>query len=153
MSSATPPIETFWEEAGFDPNPEQKAAIRNVQGPLFLAAGPGSGKTKVLLWRTLNLLVYQKDEKGRNIDPKEVFLATFTEKAAAQLKEGLLSLLALVTNRTNQAYDISQMSIGTVHSICQKLLTDRRFSKNRARQHPPILLDELGQYFFVYRRA
>jgi len=145
MERETPPIEDLWKEAKFTPNHDQEEAIRHIEGPLFLAAGPGSGKTRVLLWRTLNLIVYQ------NIEPEEIFLATFTEKAAAQLKEGLLSYLALVTNRTGKAYDISSMSIGTVHSICQKLLTDRRF--NRTRQHPPVLMDELGQYFFVYRRA
>jgi len=147
MERTPPPIEDLWKEVGFTPNPEQNAAIRHVEGPLFLAAGPGSGKTRVLLWRTLNLIVYH------NINPEEIFLATFTEKAAAQLKEGLLSYLALVTNRTGKAYDISAMSIGTVHSICQKLITDRRFAKNRTRQHPPALMDELGQYFFVYRRT
>ncbi len=147
MERTPPPIEDLWKEAGFTPNPEQSAAIRHVEGPLFLAAGPGSGKTRVLLWRTINLIVYH------NIDPEEIFLSTFTEKAAAQLKEGLLSYLALVTNKTGKAYDIAAMSIGTVHSICQKLITDRRFAKNRTRQHPPALMDELAQYFFVYRRA
>jgi DNA helicase-2/ATP-dependent DNA helicase PcrA len=147
MEKPLPPIEDLWKETRFTPNPEQENAIKHIEGPLFLAAGPGSGKTRVLLWRTLNLIVYH------NIDPEEIFLATFTEKAAAQLKEGLLSYLALVTNKTGMAYDISAMSIGTVHSICQKLLTDRRFAKNRVRQHPPVLMEELGQYFFVYRRA
>ena len=147
MEKEPPPIEDLWKEVDFTPNSDQEEAIRHVEGPLFLAAGPGSGKTRVLLWRTLNLIVYH------NIAPEEIFLATFTEKAAAQLKEGLLSYLALVTNRTGKAYDIASMSIGTVHSICQKLITDRRFAKNRARQHPPVLMDELGQYFFVYRRA
>jgi DNA helicase-2/ATP-dependent DNA helicase PcrA len=147
MEKPPPLIEDLWKEVKFTPNPEQENAIRHTEGPLFLAAGPGSGKTRVLLWRTLNLIVYH------NISPEEIFLATFTEKAATQLKEGLLSYLALVTNITGKAYDISAMSIGTVHSICQKLLTDRRFAKNRVRQHPPALMDELGQYFFVYRRA
>lgn len=147
MERPVPPIEALWKEVNFTPNPAQEAAIRHVQAPLFLAAGPGSGKTRVLLWRTINLIVYQK------VEPQEIFLATFTEKAATQLKEGLLSYLALITNKTGKTYDISYMSIGTVHSICQRLLTDRRFSKNRTRQLPPALMDELGQYFFVYRRS
>jgi DNA helicase-2/ATP-dependent DNA helicase PcrA len=147
MEKQPPPIEDLWKKANFTPNREQEEAIRHIDGPLFLAAGPGSGKTRVLLWRTLNLIVYQ------NIDPDKIFLATFTEKAAIQLKEGLLSYLALVTNKTGKAYDVSAMSIGTVHSICQKLLSDRRFSKNRSRNHPPALMDEFGQYFFVYRHS
>ena len=52
---------------------------------------PGSGKTRVLLWRTLNLIVFH------NLQPNEIFLATFTEKAALQLKEGLQGLLSIAS--------------------------------------------------------
>jgi DNA helicase-2/ATP-dependent DNA helicase PcrA len=106
-------------------------------------AGPGSGKTRVLLWRTLNLIVFH------GVDPNEIYLSTFTEKAALQLKEGLLSLLGVASNLTGQSYDISQMYVGTVHSLCQRLITDRRLSEDRSRTRAPILLDELGQYFFL----
>lgn len=112
--------------------------------PLFLTAGPGSGKTRVLLWRTLNLLVFHE------VKPEEIFLSTFTEKAALQLKEGLRSLLGLVTNETGRPFDISRMSLGTVHSICQSLIVDRRFSEGGARKHPPYLMDSLSQYFKLY---
>ena len=46
-----PSIEELWKEAGFTPNENQEKAIRHTDGPLFLPAGPGSGKTRVLLWR------------------------------------------------------------------------------------------------------
>ena len=105
-------ISDLWKIKGFAPNPSQEKAILYTDGPLFLSAGPGSGKTRVLLWRTLNLIVF------RNIKPEEIFLSTFTEKAAYQLKEGLRSLLGLASNKTNQSYDLSKMAIGTVHSIC-----------------------------------
>ena len=94
-------IEYLWNLKGFKPNDNQKNAILETEGPLFLTAGPGSGKTRVLLWRTLNLIVFH------NIEPKDIFLATFTEKAAHQLKEGLRGLLGIVTNETGQPYDIS----------------------------------------------
>src|SRR4030042_3606345 len=103
----------LWAKTGFKPNDNQKEAILHIDGPLFLTAGPGSGKTRVLLWRTLNLIVFN------DVKPEEIFLSTFTEKAALQLKDGLRSLLGLVTNQTGQPYDISAMSIGTVHSICR----------------------------------
>jgi DNA helicase-2/ATP-dependent DNA helicase PcrA len=75
-------LEKMWELAGFQPNEEQKKAILHTEGPLYITAGPGSGKTRVLLWRTVNLIVFQQ------VKPEEIFLSTFTEKAAHQLKDG-----------------------------------------------------------------
>ena len=140
-------IEHYWKLKNFKPNDNQRDAILYNKGPLFLTAGPGSGKTRVLLWRTLNLIVFHE------IQPEEIFLSTFTEKAALQLKEGLRSLLAIVTNEIDKPYDISKMALGTVHSICQKLITDRRFSQDGIRNHAPILMDALGQYFKIYNRS
>ena len=129
----------------FKPNPNQEKAILHTDGPLFLTAGPGSGKTRVLLWRTLNLIVFH------NIQPEEIFLSTFTEKAAFQLKEGLRSLLGLVTNLTGVPYDLSKMYVGTVHSLCRKLIADRRFSNGRHRPASLALQDSLSQYFYISR--
>jgi len=139
----------FWKLKNFEPDDNQKKAILHTEGPLFLTAGPGSGKTRVILWRTVNLIVFH------NVEPQDIFLATFTEKAAHQLKEGLRSLLGTVTNVTGQPYDISGMSIGTVHSICQEILIDsnRRFTEGGIRGRAPILLDELSQYFKIYNKA
>lgn len=138
-------IEDLWKIKGFNPTENQKKAILHVDGPLFLTAGPGSGKTRVILWRTLNLIVFH------NIKPEEVFLGTFTEKAAKQLRDGLHELLGLVTNITNIPYDLASMSIGTIHSICQHLLTDRRFTDG-VRKRPPLLMDSLSQYFKIYKK-
>lgn len=137
-------LEQLFELAGFKPNSNQYEAIRHVNGPLFLVAGPGSGKTRVLLWRTVNLIVFQ------GVRPDEVFLSTFTQKAAQQLKDGLLSLLGLVTNLTSIPYDLSGMYVGTVHSLCQRMLRDRAFSQGRTRREAVRILDELDQYFFMY---
>lgn len=146
LLGGTPPsIERLWADAGFSPNPQQREAILHTDGPLYLTAGPGSGKTRVLLWRTVNLVVYH------DVQPGEIFLSTFTEKAARQLKEGLRALLGMVSNYTGRPYDLSGMYIGTVHSLCQRMLTDRRrFFPDRHRHRPPTLLDELGQYFHIY---
>ncbi|MBE7556763.1 MAG: UvrD-helicase domain-containing protein [Anaerolineales bacterium] len=139
-------LEKLWQAADFNPNPNQKKAITHIDGPLYLPAGPGSGKTRVLLWRTLNLIVFH------NINPDEIYLATFTEKAALQLQEGLRTLLGLATNETGIHYDLSSMYIGTVHSLCQRLITDRRFSIDHRRTRVPVLLDDIDQYFFISRR-
>lgn len=138
-------IEDLWAAIGFRPNPAQENAIRHVDGPLYLPAGPGSGKTRVLLWRTLNLIVFHQ------VAPDAIYLSTFTEKAAQQLKEGLRGLLGMAANFTGQPYDIAQMYVGTVHSLCQRLIQDRRLYSDRQRARPPVLVDELGQYFHLYR--
>jgi len=135
-------LETLWATANFKPTKYQEEAIRYVDGPLFLPAGPGSGKTRVLLWRTLNLLVFY------NIKPDEILLTTFTEKAALQLKEGLRSLLGIATSFTGKQYDISEMYIGTVHSVCNRILTDRRFMRLRRKADPVSVMDALEQYFY-----
>ncbi len=139
-------LEALWKASNFKPNDEQRAAIEHVDGPLYLTAGPGSGKTRVLLWRTVNLLVFH------GVKPDEIYLSTFTEKAAHQLKEGLRSYLGLVTNETGQPYDLTPMYLGTVHSLCQRILSDRRhFVIDRHRSRPPQLMDELSQYFHLTR--
>ena len=139
-------IEEYWNESGFDPNDSQREAILHVDGPLLLTAGPGSGKTRVLLWRTLNLIVFH------GVDPAKIFLSTFTEKAARQLQDGLRSLLGFVTNGTGKPYDLSRMSIGTVRSLSQRLLADRRFDPEGRRRRAPVLMGALAQYFRVYSR-
>lgn len=141
--SASKLLQSLWKEFGFTPNDEQEAAILHADGPLFLPAGPGSGKTRVLLWRTINLIV------THGVAPDEVFLSTFTEKAALQLKNGLRTLLSAVSEKNGRPYDTGKLYVGTVHSLCQRVLLDRRFSANRSRTKPPIMLDELEQFMFL----
>ncbi len=146
MSDVVPALEELWEAAEFDPNDQQKRAIQYVGRPLFLTAGPGSGKTRVLLWRTVHLIVHKE------VKPEEIFLSTFTEKAALQLKEGLTALLGLVTARTGNYFDLTKMYIGTLHSLCQRVIADRRFSPDRQRPKAPLLIDELSQYLHLRDR-
>lgn len=144
LSDTSVTIEDLWREKGFNPTENQIKAILHTDGPLFITAGPGAGKTSVLLWRTVNLIVFN------NIKPSEILLCTFTEKAALQLKEGLLSLLGLVTQQTGQPYDISEMSIGTIHSICQKILKNKNVPPG-IRPKGLSVKDELAQFIMINR--
>ena len=140
-------IEDLWKDKNYEPNDEQKNSILHTNGPLYITAAPGSGKTAVLVWRTLYLIVFQ------NVKPEKIFLATFTEKAAFQLKERLQSLLSLVAEKSNGTkgpYDLSKMYIGTIHSLCQRILSDRNFSKDKKRPPQFALMDDLDQFLFLY---
>lgn len=144
MVNRTLNLEYLWRLNKFEPNEQQREAITHVDGPLYITAGPGSGKTRVLLWRALNLIVFH------GVKPEEIYLSTFTEKAAHQLQEGLRGLLGYATNINGQPYDLSKMYIGTVHSQCRRILTDRRKFLQDFHANPmPSLLDELSQYFHI----
>lgn len=140
-------IQELWKIKNFTPNDEQRKAILfDENKPMFITAAPGSGKTRVLLWRTVYLIVDKK------ISPDQIFLSTFTEKAAHQLKEGLKELLGIAANFTNEKYDLARMYVGTIHSNCHRVLLDRKFSVTSERQVPPRVLDELGQYLYIYNQ-
>ena len=91
-------------------SPEQIKAVRSRANKLIINAGPGAGKTRVLIERVKYLV------NERNVNPKSLLVITFTEKAAEELK-----------NRLNEdkeiGYDkIDQMQIGTIHSFCRTFL-------------------------------
>jgi len=68
-------------------NPAQVQAVLHPPGPLAIVAGPGSGKTAVLTRRAAALI-------SAGVDPRAILAVTFTNKAAAQLRERLATLLA-----------------------------------------------------------
>ena len=138
-------IEDFMAAASFTPSPQQREAILHEDGPLYLPAGPGSGKTRILLWRSFNLIVF------RGADPSRVFLSTFTEKAAHQLRNGLYSLLAVAGEELGRQFDTSGLYVGTLHSLSGKILSDRRFTTNDRRPRPTALMDDLAQTLYLYR--
>ena len=123
----------------FKPNPGQERAIKTTQGPLLIIAGPGSGKTQVLILRTLYLLIVEE------VPPENILLCTFTEKAARQLKERVKFNLARA--KTKQI-DSTKMTIGTINSICNSIvldnINDTSFGKNYD------VLEELTQHLFIY---
>lgn len=106
-------IEHLWEIAGFKPNDQQREAILHVDGPLYLPAGPGSGKTRVLLWRTLNLIVFY------GVNPHEIYLSTFTKKAAHQLQQVIPEAFAA---SLSSGLQIRQQSPGRTAQVgvCQR---------------------------------
>jgi superfamily I DNA/RNA helicase len=103
---------------GTKATPKQQEAIESTEGPLLIIAGPGSGKTFTLVERVVSLLL----RKGAT--PESPFVATFTDKAAQELRTRVSSRLAEVGVRFN----LKEMYLGTFHSTCLRWLRDYRSS-------------------------
>ena len=88
-------------------NPEQRAAVLHVKGPLLILAGAGSGKTHVITSRIAHLV------GGGHARPEEILAVTFTNKAATEMRERVGVLLGS---------DCSHMWVSTFHSLCTRLL-------------------------------
>lgn len=88
-------------------NPEQIEAVKHSGAPLLIVAGAGSGKTAVLTRRIAYLM------GNRGVAPWEILAITFTNKAAAEMKERVGQLVGPVAER---------MWVATFHSICVRIL-------------------------------
>ena len=119
-------------------NDAQREAIAHTEGPLLVIAGPGSGKTLVLVLRTLNLLL-----EGLT-NPEGILLCTFTEKAAFELRDRL----SLLARRLRYDGNLTSLHVGTIHGLANTFLL-------RYRHHTPLgnnyeVLDELTQLLFIF---
>jgi len=90
-------------------NPQQREAVAHVNGPLLLLAGAGSGKTRVITHRIAHLVETER------IPGPAVLAVTFTNKAADEMRQRVLSLLS----NTSAAY---APMVSTFHSFCVRLL-------------------------------
>ncbi len=89
-------------------NPAQRAAVEQMDGPVLMLAGAGTGKTKALTTRIVHLM-----QTGR-ARPNEILAVTFTNKAAREMKNRVGGMLG---------QHVEGMPwLGTFHAICVKLL-------------------------------
>ncbi len=88
-------------------NEQQREAVTHITGPLMIVAGAGSGKTKVLTTRIAHLM-------ANGVDAFNILALTFTNKAAAEMKERIQKILG--NNEARNLY------IGTFHSVFARIL-------------------------------
>src|SRR5207249_146482 len=94
----------------------QLAAIREIDQNLQIIACPGSGKTQVVSARVVEIL---KRKGAEGIKPENIVAFTFTDKAAAELKDRIASLIAA---EFGALPGMAEMYVGTIHGYCLYLL-------------------------------
>src|SRR3990167_3809021 len=108
-------------------NQQQKEAVSYINGPSIILAGAGSGKTRVLVYKVLNLI------KNQHVSPLQIVMITFTNKAANEMKKRLgLQRLGY---------------IGTFHSFCCQIL--RREGHQIDIDHDFIIYDQDDQISLI----
>ena len=124
-------------------NPEQREAVESTEGPLLIIAGAGSGKTRVITERIVQLL-----RRGTPI--QNILALTFTNKAAREMRERIKTQIGSAENRQpitnfgkNQARSkaIQKLNLLTFHSFGLKIL----------QQNAPLL--GYGANFSIYDAA
>ncbi|KKQ02838.1 MAG: ATP-dependent DNA helicase PcrA [candidate division TM6 bacterium GW2011_GWE2_36_25] len=102
----------FAEFLSTELNNEQQKAVRHAKGPLLVIAGAGSGKTRVITSRIINLILTEK------VTPTSIIALTFTNKAAQEMRERVQKSIGIPAT----PFKNNSFFIGTFHSYCLRLL-------------------------------
>lgn len=116
----------------------QEKIIQTTQGPVLVIAGPGSGKTRTLVERVVFLLLEKR------IDPSQILLSTFTEKAARELRFRIQQRL----QEEKSSVMVEKMYLGTMHSLWLRILED--YIEYSHYESGIEVLDEEEERFFLY---
>jgi DNA helicase-2/ATP-dependent DNA helicase PcrA len=82
-------------------NPEQKKAASTIKGPLLLLAGAGSGKTRTVTFRIAHMI------ENLGIAPSQILAVSFTNKAAAEMRERVRKLLGIEKDQGYHSFHFS----------------------------------------------
>jgi DNA helicase II / ATP-dependent DNA helicase PcrA len=101
-----------------DLNPAQLEAVRTASGPLLVLAGAGTGKTRVVTHRIVDLI-------RRGTKPERILAVTFTKKAAGEMQQRAGELLSRARKQPaarSRLHDTARPEISTFHSLCVRVL-------------------------------
>jgi DNA helicase-2/ATP-dependent DNA helicase PcrA len=115
-------------------NERQREAVLHGEGPLVVFAGAGSGKTRVITHRVAHLVA------ERGVPPWRILAVTFTNKAAAEMRQRLSALLP---------QGASKLWVGTFHAICARLL--RRHAEQIGLNRDFVIYDDGDQRAMLTR--
>ncbi len=115
-------------------NPAQREAVQTIEGPLLILAGPGSGKTRVIVHRIAYLI------HACGIRPYRIAAVTFTNKAAREMKERLATLLGETS---------LDLTVRTFHGLCAMIL--RRDGESIGLDRNFVIYDEDDQMAAIRR--
>jgi superfamily I DNA/RNA helicase len=96
-------------------NPEQRAAVETIHGPVLILAGAGTGKTRVITFRIARMI-------ERGVSPGSILGVTFTNKAAREMRERVGKLIPRAGG--GKSGEESKPFIGTFHSLCVRVLRE-----------------------------
>ncbi|TCK04584.1 UvrD-helicase domain-containing protein [Phorcysia thermohydrogeniphila] len=105
-------------------NNEQKEAITYTDGPLKVVAGPGSGKTEVIVLRALYLIAV------KGVNPRSIFLVTFTKKASEEFFSRFVTYAGALKEKVKElSFEPYDIYAGTLHSLALKVMEEFQFSR------------------------
>ena len=110
-------------------NDNQKSAVMHIDGPCMVLAGPGSGKTRVITYRIVNMVL------NNNINPKTILAISFTKASSTEMKNRAISL--------SHDVRLNSVNYGTFHSVFFRIL--RFFEKYEL----DCILDEKSKKFAI----
>lgn len=104
-------LNVFFEKQFSKLNAEQQRAVSQIDGPVMVIAGPGTGKTQILAARIANIL------KNTDVNPENILCLTFTEAGSHAMRERLTRFIGPAAYRIH---------IHTFHSFCFKVISENK---------------------------
>jgi len=117
-----------------DLNPEQRRAVETLNGPVLVLAGAGSGKTRVIAYRTANLVFTD------TCPPYQILAVTFTNKAADEMRSRVHKMVGI------RGHDVN---LGTFHRTCALIL--RRHGNEIGVPNEYAILDDTESQIVIKR--